>query len=70
MNTFPILCFLARPLIKVFFAAMGRLLVDHTSTPKPEVTLRRREWSPRDEDWDHPTLDNRLSRKYNIFGSS
>uniref|UniRef100_A0AAR5PFU9 PH domain-containing protein n=1 Tax=Dendroctonus ponderosae TaxID=77166 RepID=A0AAR5PFU9_DENPD len=41
---------------------MGRLLVDNTSTPKPEVTLRRREWSPRDEDWDHPTLDNRLSR--------
>ncbi|ENN77402.1 hypothetical protein YQE_06227, partial [Dendroctonus ponderosae] len=40
---------------------MGRLLVDNTSTPKPEVTLRRREWSPRDEDWDHPTLDNRLS---------
>lgn len=43
---------------------MGRLLAEGVSTPKQEVTLRRREWSPRDEDWDHPTLDNRLSRKY------
>ncbi|XP_019866994.2 uncharacterized protein LOC109595986 [Aethina tumida] len=26
-----------------------------------EPVMRRREWTPRDEDWENPTLDNRLS---------
>lgn len=49
---------------------MGRLLAESVSTPKQEVTLRRREWSPRDEDWEHPTLDNRLSLLTDIDISS
>ncbi|XP_066251135.1 uncharacterized protein [Euwallacea similis] len=40
---------------------MRRLLTEVTSTPKQEVTLRRKNWTSRDDDWDHPVLDNRLS---------
>ncbi|XP_066141537.1 uncharacterized protein [Euwallacea fornicatus] len=40
---------------------MRRLLTEATSTPKQEVTLRRKNWTPRDDDWDHPVMDNRLS---------
>ncbi|KAF5290784.1 hypothetical protein FQA39_LY14627 [Lamprigera yunnana] len=37
----------------------GRLSTDSVSTRQDSV--RRREWTPRDEDWENPTLDNRLS---------
>lgn len=39
---------------------MGRLPTDSISTTKQD-TVRRREWTPREEDWENPTIDNRLS---------
>lgn len=38
---------------------MGRLPTDSVSTRQD--TVKRREWTPREEEWEHPTLDNRLS---------
>ncbi|KAL1490590.1 hypothetical protein ABEB36_013258 [Hypothenemus hampei] len=47
---------------------MGRMLTNSVSTPKQEVTLRRKEWCLRDDEWDHSTLDNRLSRMMKAAG--
>lgn len=38
---------------------MGRLHTDSVSTR--QETVKRREWTPREEDWENPSLDNRLS---------
>lgn len=40
---------------------MGRLPTDSVSTRQD--TVRRREWTPREEEWEHSSLDNRLSRE-------
>lgn len=40
---------------------MGRLLTESVPASNQEVTLRRKDWSSRENDWDHSTLDNRLS---------
>ncbi|KAH0807538.1 hypothetical protein GEV33_015250 [Tenebrio molitor] len=40
-----------------FIAAMRQLPTDSVK----QDTVRRREWTPSDRDWEHPTLDNRLS---------
>ncbi|XP_060517700.1 uncharacterized protein LOC132696724 isoform X2 [Cylas formicarius] len=41
---------------------VGRLLADSVAKSTQESSCdRRRDWTPREEDWEHPTLDNRLS---------
>lgn len=44
------------------FSAVRRLPTDSVSTRQSSV--RRREWTPPDEDWENPSLDNRLSREW------
>lgn len=49
----------------IFFAASGRLAeVSDSASFRPD-SVKRRDWTPREEDWENPTLDNRLSRKNN-----
>lgn len=46
-------------------AEMGRLATDSMSTK--QETVRRRIRTPREDDWEPPGFDNRLSRKYIQF---
>jgi hypothetical protein len=51
--------------------SLGDWMLPHHKLPMRQLptdsvkqdTVRRREWTPSDRDWEHPTLDNRLSRK-------
>lgn len=49
-------------LIYLFIAALRQLPTDSIR----QDIVRRREWTPSEKDWEHPTLDNRLSRKFYI----
>ncbi|KAJ8916719.1 hypothetical protein NQ315_013923 [Exocentrus adspersus] len=42
-------------------ATMGRLPTDSVSTRQDTVKRRERDWTPREEDWENPMLDNRFS---------
>lgn len=44
------------------FLAMGRLPTDSVST-RQDTTIKRRDWTAREEEWEDPSLDNRLSCK-------